>query len=317
MEAEANTVGSIVEELQCPHDGSRLMREPGALVCPSCRTRYAASGNVIDFMAEDDPFYEGAFNNEVRYLPKSPKLIHQLPLWLITNGYLWTVRKMIRPGSRVLELGCAGGVAWFGSRYRMIGVDVSRQGLALASRKYELCLRSSTLRAVPDASVDAVVSSYFWEHIRPADKEVLAGELARILRPGGRIVFVYDIATENPLIAWMRKRDPRLYQRMFLDGDGHVGYQPIADNESVFRTRGLRLLLSRTMERTPLQSTSVYLKMQSWSGAVRAIGLAMSGLDRRPLSIAYMALLRLVDDSIGRLFPRDWGRIAITVAEKP
>jgi SAM-dependent methyltransferase len=303
--------------LICPDDRAALTHVGDGLRCALCSRTYPAEGGVVDFLGRDDPFYEGAFNNEVRYVPASAHFLHQLPLWLISNGYLWTIRKVLKPGALVVELGCAGGVAWLGKQYRMTGVDVTRQGLAMAARKYSLCVRSSSLKPIPDQSVDAVVSSYFWEHMSAADKGEILTQIARILKPGGHVVFIYDVATHNPLIAWLRARDPKRYQALFLDADGHIGYQTLAENEDLFRASGLKVMASNALERTPLQSTSVYLKMQQWDGSVRWLGRLLSLLNRRPLLLPYQAFLRLIDETVGRLFPAAWGRMAITVAQKP
>jgi ubiquinone/menaquinone biosynthesis C-methylase UbiE len=111
----------------------------------------------------------------------------------------------VKSGSRVVELGRAGGVAWFGKECLMAGVDMSHQSLAIAAGKYKLCLKADNLRAIPDGSIDAVISSYFWEHIAPNSKPALLDEIYRILRPDGRVVFVCDVATANPLISWSRR----------------------------------------------------------------------------------------------------------------
>lgn len=42
---------------------------------------------------------------------------------------------------------------------------------------------------LPDASLDLVVSNYCLHHVTDADKLVALGEIARVLRPGGRLVF--------------------------------------------------------------------------------------------------------------------------------
>jgi hypothetical protein len=70
------------------------------------------------------------------------------------------------------------------------------------------------------------------------------------------------------------------------------------------------------MERTPLQSTSVYSKLADWPGPLRFAGRGLSILNRQPLLHLYTALLRAIDETVGRLFPRSWGRITIVVAEK-
>ncbi len=303
--------------LICPQDRSPLTRAGNSLRCPVCSRDYPVDGVQVDFLGQDDPFYEGAFNNEVRYVPASANILHQLPLWLITNGYLWAIRKALKPGAIVVELGCAGGVAWLGKQYRMTGVDVTRQGLAMAARKYSLCVRSSSLKPIPDQSVDAVVSSYFWEHMSATDKDAILTEIIRILKPGGHVVFIYDVETHNPLISWLRARDPKRYQALFLDADGHIGYQTLAQNEDLFRAHGLTITASNALERTPLQSTSVYLKMKQWEGSARWLGRLLSLVDRRPFLLPYQAFLRVIDETVGRLFPAAWGRMAITVAQKP
>jgi hypothetical protein len=54
---------------------------------------------------------------------------HVWPLWLINSGYPWMVRHFVPPGATVVELGCAGGVRYFGQRYRMVGCDLSFSSL--------------------------------------------------------------------------------------------------------------------------------------------------------------------------------------------
>ncbi len=267
-------------------------------------------------MGAQDNFYEGLFNNEIRYLPRGDGFLQKLPLWLITNGYLWEVTRSVRKGARVLELGCAGGIAWFGKQFDVIGVDVSHESLRIAAHKYGTCIQAKDLNAISDGSIDAVISSYFWEHMTKLDKAAILDQITRILRPGGKIIFVYDVATRNPLISWMRKTRPQLYQALFIDSDGHLGYETVDENDALFRSHGFRITRSHPMERTPLQSTSVYLKMRDWPGVARWAGKVLSILDRQPLLHLYTALLRLVDGTVGRLFPRSWGRITILVAIK-
>jgi SAM-dependent methyltransferase len=193
---------------------------------------------------------------------------------------------------------------------------VSRQALRLAAQKYDLCLQAEDILSVPERSMDAVISSYFWEHIAPEDKPRVLEQISRVLKPGGHIVFLYDVATMNPLISWLRQTSPQLYRSLFIDADGHLGYQTVDENDALFLTHGFKILCSHPMERTPLQSASVYLKMKRWPGLARAIGRALSILDRHPFLHTYIGILRIIDETVGRLLPRSWGRITITVAIK-
>ncbi|MEY4965972.1 MAG: hypothetical protein RL274_1555 [Pseudomonadota bacterium] len=157
--------------------------------------------------------------------------------------------------------------------------------------------------AIPDASIDAVISSYFWEHMAPADKPLILAEIRRVLKPGGKIIFVFDVATKNPLITWMRRTRPELYQALFIDSDGHLGYETADENDALIRKHGFRITRSLPMERTPLQSASVYSKLADWPGPLRLVGRGLSILNRQPLLHLYTALLRLIDETIGHLFP--------------
>ena len=303
--------------LVCPHDRKTLIGGGTAWSCPSCGRRYPVRDGVISFVERDDPFYEGAYNNQVKYLPRGSSFLATLPLWLISSGYVWTVKKQVQPSARVVELGCAGGVAWFGRNYDMAGVDLSRESLSLAAKNYRVCLQADSMRLpLTDGDVDAVISSYFWEHIAPQDKPVLLEEVVRVLKPGGVVVFLYDVATDNPLISLLRRRDPKRYVASFIDCDGHLGYQAADENDALFQAHGLRILRSFPMERSFVQSLSTYDKMAGWPGMVGRIGRWLGFLHRRGVFYPYQALLRLVDETVGRLLPRRWGRIAMMVAVK-
>jgi SAM-dependent methyltransferase len=100
------------------------------------------------------------------------------------------VDELLRPGSTLLDVGC-GRTAPVLQRYRnrgyqLIGIDcvdftVSFPDIALKKRAIENT-------GLPDASVDVVMARSVMEHVRtPA---VAYAELRRILRPGGRFVFL-------------------------------------------------------------------------------------------------------------------------------
>jgi SAM-dependent methyltransferase len=264
-----------------------------------------------------DAFYDGAYHNQVAFIPRSESARHIWPLWLINSGYPWAVRKHVAPGSRVLDLGCAGGVRYFGQRYEMIGCDVSGASLEKLADVYAARIQVDAGRCIPlaDGAADAIVSSYFWEHIPPATKTVLLAECARVLRPRGKLVFLYDVATDNPLIEHHRERDPALYRQSFIEGDGHLGYQSMYENRAAFERGGFRVLEHRGMEKTALQSASVYEKLARFEGAGRRPFAAARVLARPPLFYPYTALMRVLDTALAPALPDRWARIALTVCE--
>jgi ubiquinone/menaquinone biosynthesis C-methylase UbiE len=240
-------------------------------------------------------------------------------LWLINNGYLWRVRKNVAPAGTVLELGCAGGVAYFSQRYHMIGLDVSMASLRSAATHYEVCIRADAAQCIPlaDNSIDAVASSFFWEHIPPDTKKSMLAEIRRVLRPGGRLIFLYDVETQNPLLSAMRRNSSALYNAEFIERDGHLGYQSPEQNLAAFKEAGFKVVEQLGLERTPLQSTTVYSKMKKWPAPFSGAGSALSTIDKSRVSFfSYIGLLRALDETLGKILPQRWSRMALTVCEK-
>lgn len=299
--------------------GPLLATEEALLSCNSCNRQYPVDGGVVRLLEQNDEFYEGAYENQVRFIPRSERPWHVWPLWLINSGYLWAVRRNVPAGSTVVELGCAGGVRYFGTRYRMIGCDLSIASLRKLDGAYDARLQADATHGLPlpDESVDAVVSSYFWEHIPPEIKPHVLAELNRILRPGGKLVFLYDVETQNPLIRHYKEIDRALYDRLFLEGDGHVGYQRHREHVALFEEAGFRVVRHQGMEKSWILSPSAYTKLAQFGGGKRSRLWEMaSGLGCQPLFYIYTALIRTVDTLVCPWLPRDWARIDLTVSEK-
>jgi SAM-dependent methyltransferase len=309
-------------ELICPNDCGTLRPGPSnhnsAYVCPLCGRAFPVDKGVVRLLERTDDFYEGTYKNQIKFTPRSETWYAAWPLWLINNGYLWAARKHIREGSTVLEIGCASGIAYFGKRFRMIGLDLSFSSLLGVIDIYGMCLQADARRAIPlqDQSVDAIFSSYVWEHIHPSEKPRVLEESYRVLRPGGKLIFLYDAESRNPLVRWMKRRDPVLYQRLFIENDGHLGYQTPDENRELFEKCGFSVLEHCGLERTWIQSPSVYEKLRHWDGWMRWLAEIGFRLGKPPWFQGYTALTRIVDRTVGRVFPTNWARVVISVCER-
>lgn len=302
----------------CPHDRSLLDAKESDYHCNVCHRNYPRQGGVVRLLDNNDGFYEGAYHNHVAFLPRGERPWHVWPLWLVNSGYLWLVRRHVQPGSLVVELGCAGGVSYFGKRYRMVGCDLSGASLQKLENVYAALLQvdAAACIALEDQSVDAVVSSYFWEHIPPALKPRILAECARVLRPGGKLIFLYDVETNNPLLRHYKRRSPNLYRELFIDGDGHLGYQTPKENEALFQDAGFSVVERRGMEKTPFQSPPAYTKLAEFGGMARRVFGWSKWLGKKPLFYPYTALMRLIDNVVDPFLPLDWARIELVVCGK-
>lgn len=138
--------------------------------------------------------------------------------WLVDHWYLGTrtrrymvVRRFrevlahaaLAPGLDVLDLGCG----WaFGTHWartlgcRVCGVDLAHDQLAWARDALPgaagLRLVQANAKRLPfrDGSFDRVVSVEMMEHVYRPDRDAVVAEIARVLRPGGRVA----ISTPNP-----------------------------------------------------------------------------------------------------------------------
>jgi len=122
------------------------------------------------------------------------------------------VHAALRPGETVLDLGSGAGFDAFlaarevGAAGHVIGVDMTDEMLeraranAASSDATNVEFRKGLIEALPvdDASVDAVISNCVINLV--PDKAAVYREVARVLRPGGRVV-VSDVVLDAPLPA--------------------------------------------------------------------------------------------------------------------
>lgn len=125
----------------------------------------------------------------------------------------------VRPGSRVLEIGCGTANVALAAKRRqptaeVHGLDPDPVMLARARRKaarqalaLELCRGFSEHLPYPDAAFDRVISAYMFHHLGPEARRDTLREVVRVLRPGGSLHLLDFGGARDP-------SDGRLARRM-------------------------------------------------------------------------------------------------------
>jgi SAM-dependent methyltransferase len=148
----------------------------------------------------------------------------------------WKARPWVRPGARVLDIGCHQGEFLRGLGDR-IGPSIGLDPLARPEAGPRFCIRAESFReptAFADESFDAVVLLATLEHIR--DKEPLARECRRLLTPGGRVIVTVPASVVDRIVAWLCRL--RLADGMSLDE--HHGFDP-CQTPAIFARYGFDL----------------------------------------------------------------------------
>lgn len=131
----------------------------------------------------------------------------------------------LRPGHRVLEIGCAtGNLALLVKRLNpdthVVGLDPDPRALARATRKaarealsVQMDRGFAGALPYPDASFDRVLSAFMFHHLEPAEKRTALREVRRVLGPGGSVHLLdFGGAKERSdgLVARLSHRSKRL-----------------------------------------------------------------------------------------------------------
>jgi len=137
---------------------------------------------------------------------------YDLLLWvgnLLSGGKLQALRHMtadlaeLHPGETVLDVGCGTGALALvskeriGATGRMLGIDPSPQMIACARHKAERAKQAIDFQLgviehlpFPDQSCDAVLATMMMHQLPDDLKRQGLCEIARVLKPGGRVVVV-------------------------------------------------------------------------------------------------------------------------------
>ncbi|HEY0004137.1 MAG TPA: class I SAM-dependent methyltransferase [Pyrinomonadaceae bacterium] len=149
---------------------------------------------------------------------------------------LW-VYDNVRPGAKVLDLGCGGGTLALLKRkgVTLYGVDISADCAAISKRNgYDAtCVARLTALPFADATFDAVASLDVMGHIEFEEKDSVLSEISRVLRRGGVTLHGIECLDRSKRKDYDEMDAEEL--RRFISIDGHVGMEDEHEIAARFR----------------------------------------------------------------------------------
>jgi ubiquinone/menaquinone biosynthesis C-methylase UbiE len=189
-------------------------------------------------------------------------------------------RAGIASGDEVLDVGCGTGTLAVMAARAAPGVKVTgldpdaailaraRRRAADAGREIRFDEGSSTALPYPDASFDLVLCTLMLHHLRDEDKRRTASELARVLRPDGRLVVADPGRPQDPLM-----RVAVLMTVQLLDGFANTALNVRGEVPELLAAAGFRDVAPRTRMRT-MTGTYEVLTLRRGGLELRAAGSA-------------------------------------------
>jgi ubiquinone/menaquinone biosynthesis C-methylase UbiE len=141
------------------------------------------------------------------------------------RGILWSGMTHDLPelplGSRVLELGCGNGktlMVMIQRRWNVTAIDLSRKAVSLSrnvlkgSSAAEVMVADARSMPVKSTIFDAVFAIHVTGHMHEPDRQEIAREITRTLKPGG-VLFFCDFSTEDFRFGKGHKTETSTFER--------------------------------------------------------------------------------------------------------
>jgi 2-polyprenyl-3-methyl-5-hydroxy-6-metoxy-1,4-benzoquinol methylase len=153
----------------------------------------------------------------------------------------WRIKKVLpylKPGDRVLDIGCADGALfrYFPAIGEGIGIDPTIEKSVTADR-VRLIRGSFPNDVPPGGSFDAITMIAVLEHLLPKDQALLANACFEKLKPGGLVLITVPSTRVDTILVVLKFL--RIVDGMSLEE--HHGFNP-DDSPTIFAAAGPQLI---------------------------------------------------------------------------
>jgi ubiquinone/menaquinone biosynthesis C-methylase UbiE len=160
--------------------------------------------------------------------------------------FLDDFRERVPEGGRILDAGCGAGrpvAEILAEDYDLVGLDISREQVRLASERVPdgaFLQGDMTHLPLADESVDGIGAYHSVIHVPTDEHPAVAGEFARVLRPGGHLLLTvganeWEGANDDWLDTGVEMRwsipDPEDSASMLEDAGVEVWWRRVVDDQ--------------------------------------------------------------------------------------
>lgn len=313
----------------CPKSRDKLRAEGDMLVCTGCGAVYDVRHGVPLFAPVDD-FYEGRFvaptQDGVAQRAGAKRAVKafydRFSSTTVKHQFTRKFLQRFGPETRILDVGCGGGNEIL-TPYQTVGIDLSYEGLESARDIYQ-AVATADAQALPfaDDSFDIINSWDVFGHIPFEEKGAVLAEWKRVLKPGGWMLHIIEAHCTAPFYKLVQ-RDPELFQKWFIDLDGHYGLELPHEIAERFQRAGFEVPRAWSFFRGGIFPPEEYSKRlgpeyAAESRVLKTFAAIGHACDRnkqldRAASFAFGVAARAVNP----LLPLDWGSTVFILARNP
>jgi len=303
----------------CPLCRGGLNPETARLKCTECNSVFVVREGIPCFVPEDR-FYEGKFTaptqDGVGASTGARRRVETFyDRWSSTRVKHHFTRSFLQqfgPGTLILDVGCGGGNRVL-APWRTVGIDLSFAGLTSAKDIYEAAATAdSTALPFPDDTFDVINSWDVMGHIPPEQKDAVLAEWKRVTKPGCWMLHIIEANCTAPFYRLVR-RDPGLFDKYFIDLDGHYGLELPSQIEARFRAAGFDVVRNWPFFRAGIFPPEEYAKRlgpeyQDQSRLLRWLALFGNACQRnKQLDQAMSLVTGMLARALNPLLPPEWG----------
>ncbi|MHB1325411.1 MAG: class I SAM-dependent methyltransferase [Thermoleophilia bacterium] len=309
-------------------DGETSMAPGGSeqLRCSGCGSVYLEREGIPCFVPEDR-FYEGKFTAPTRDgvaqrtgTRRAVKAFYDR--WSSTTVKHQFTRDFLGrfgPETLVLDVGCGGGNEVL-TPWRTVGIDLSFAGLRSAREIYQaVATADATALPFADGTFDIINSWDVFGHVPFDQKGAVLAEWKRVLKPGGWMLHIIEAHCTAPFCKLVR-RDPALFDKYFIELDGHYGLELPSEIEARFRAAGFEVVRNWPFFRAGIFPPEEYSKRLGPEYAARSRLLkSFAGFghlcdNNKQLDRAASFAAGVLARALNPLLPSDWGSTVFIVA---